>query len=103
MSSTAVNKMGNLKYMVMDWKVQAIWDWAIALHNWLTSTHIPSILNIEADQEPRRQELRIDLMLSKTDFKTVVQTLGFEPEINLFTSRINTQTVGIVFVFIILI
>ncbi|XP_057291878.1 uncharacterized protein LOC130614434 [Hydractinia symbiolongicarpus] len=88
---SAINKMGSKRSIPMDKTVQEIWHWAIQNNNWLTATHIPGILNVEADRESRKCETRIEWMLNKEVFNYVIDTLDFQPDIDLFASRINSQ------------
>ena len=75
----------------MDNIVHKIWNWATQNDNWITATHIPGILNVEADRESRDSEMRTEWMLNEEIFKEVILTLEFTPDIDLFASRINTQ------------
>ena len=50
---SSINKMGSEKSIRMDGVTQDIWDWALTRNIWLTSAHIPGILNVEADRESR--------------------------------------------------
>ena len=88
---TSINKMGSIKSIEMDRVVHDIWSWVISQNNWLTTTHIPGILNTEADKESRMQETRTEWMLNKLDFRRIVQELKFNPKIDLFASRLNNQ------------
>ena len=47
--------MGSCKSVSCDTEVRKIWDWAIERNNFLTATHIPGILNVEADAESEKQ------------------------------------------------
>ena len=87
---TSINKMGSIKSIEMDRVVHDI-CWVISQNNWLTATHIPGILNTEADKESRMQETRTEWMLNKLDFQKIVQELKFNPKIDLFASRFNNQ------------
>ena len=88
--------MGSTKSLEMDHQVHVIWHWAISSNNWVTATHIPGILNVEADQESREQATRTEWMLNKKDFQQIIQTLEFNPTIDLFASRLNTQLTSFV-------
>ena len=46
---SAINKMGSIRSLLMDWIVHMTWEWTISRNNWITVSHIPGILNIEAD------------------------------------------------------
>lgn len=88
---TSINKMGSIKSIEMDSVVHDIWNWIISKNNWITATHIPGILNTEADKESRMQETRTEWMLCKNDFHKIIQELSFNPKIDLFASRLNNQ------------
>ena len=85
------NKMGSIKSIEMNRVVHDIWSWVISQNNWLTATHIPGIINTEADKDSRMQETRIEWMLNKLDFPRTVLELKFNPKIDLFASRLNNQ------------
>ena len=74
----------------MDHVVHKIWHWVISKNNWLSAIHIAGVLNEEADEESRQQELRTEWVLNRQDFKFVVEKLGFIITVNLFVSYINT-------------
>jgi len=65
----AINKMGSTRSLMMDKVVHKIWEWAIERENWLTVTHIPGILNVEADKESREAETRTEWKLNKKTFE----------------------------------
>ena len=52
----AINNMGSCKSLLCDHEVKRIWSWAIERDIFITAPHIPSILNLEADQESRKLE-----------------------------------------------
>ena len=58
---------------------------------WLTVTHIPGVLNVEADKKSREAETRTEWMLNKEIFQDVIRKLNYQPTIDLFASRLNTQ------------
>jgi len=57
---SAINKMGSIRSILMDEVVHLIWAWAIERNTWLTATHIPGILNVEADEESLKTETRTE-------------------------------------------
>ena len=87
----AINKMGSSKSASLDSTILDIWSWALERNNWLTCSHIPGILNEEADEESRKQELRTEWMLNRDTFSCITQQLDFCPVIDLFASRLNAQ------------
>ena len=51
-----INNMGSCKSLLCDQEVRKIWSWAIERDIFTTAAHVPSILNLEADQESRKLE-----------------------------------------------
>ena len=66
-------------------------EWAIENNNWITATHIPGILNVEADAESRKNEIKTEWKLNVNIFHDVISYFGFIQTIYLFASRINIQ------------
>ena len=87
----AINNMGSSKSQSLHQVVKDTWEWALTRGLWLTATRIPGILNVEADEESRRCDTRTEWKLNESDFLLIVQELKFEPSIDLFASRTNTQ------------
>ena len=87
----AINNMGSSKSRSLNYYVKLIWDWTISRGNWLMAAHIPGVFNVEADEESRSNESKIEWKLDSEAFKYVMEELKFEPDIDLFASRINTQ------------
>ena len=87
----AITKMGSSKSIVLNDIITDIWEWALERDIWLSSTHIPGVLNEEADKESRKFEIRTEWKLNSSTFLHVLDALKFEPEIDLFASRINNQ------------
>ena len=71
--------------------MRIIWDWAIERKKFLTATHIPGILNVEADAESRETETRTEWKLNDSIFSYMLKHFKFKPVIDLFASRINNQ------------
>ena len=71
--------------------MRRIWSWAIEKDIFITPAHIPGILNVEADQESRKSELRTEWMLPKSIFGYIQKYFDFYPSVDLFASRINAQ------------
>ena len=59
-----INNMGSCRSVDCD-KITKFWDWAIKRRLWLSSAHIPVRLNIEADEESRKTELRTEWKLNR--------------------------------------
>ncbi len=87
----AINNMGSSKSPMLDFEVKIVWEWVLTRGNWISASHIPGKLNVEADEESRRSETRTEWKLHKDYFDQVLQYFLFQPEVDLFASRINTQ------------
>ena len=87
----AINNMGSCKSLLCDQEVRRIWSWAIERDIFITAAHIPGILNVEADQESRKSELRTEWKLHESNFGYIQKYLNFYPSVDLFASRINAQ------------
>ena len=87
----AINNMGSSKSWDLNDTVFSIWDWTLEQDNWITASHIAGVLNTEADLESRRTADHTEWMLDRDTFDRVIKALGFQPEIDLFATRINNQ------------
>ena len=87
----ALNNMGSSKSWDLDEAVTNIWDWALHKENWITASHIPGVLNVEADLESRKAESRTEWMLNRDIFQYVTNEFCFFPVMDLFASRLNNQ------------
>ena len=87
----AINNKGSSKSVTLDTQTKEIWEWVLDRKNWLTASHIPGVLNVEADKESRKTETRSEWKLNSEVFQWMINTLNFSPIIDLFASRINTQ------------
>ena len=86
-----INNMGTLNSSKCNEITKSIWQWAIPRNNWLTATHIPGVLNTEADYESRKNNSGTEWKLSEKIYERVVNYFQFKPDIDLFASRINNQ------------
>ena len=75
----------------MDKVSQLIWSWACGRNNWVTATHIPGVLNIEADSESRECAERTEWQLNPKCFDQIIKDFETTPKIDLFASRLNKQ------------
>ena len=68
----AINNMGTCKSLLCDQKMRKICSWTIERDIFTTAAHIPSIPNLEADQESRKLEQNGGCVnLSLAIFKTI--------------------------------
>ena len=70
---------------------KSIWECAIKRRLWLSSAHIPGRLNMKADEESRKIDLRTEWKLNRTIFHNVLEYFQYYPEIDLFALRLNAQ------------
>ena len=88
----SINKMGSIHSPNCNAITKCIWEWAISRNIWLTASHLPGVLNKEADFESRKNDVRTEWKLSTLHFTEIVKYFRFEPEIEIFfASRANTQ------------
>ena len=69
-----------------------LWQFCIQKGIWLTATHLPGSTNTVADSESRsfvKQDT--EWMLNPSSLKFALDILGFQPNIDLFASRLNHQ------------
>ena len=87
----ALNNMGSARSPELDAAIKESWDWALQRDIWLSAAHIPGKLNVEADEESRKTESRLEWKLNEDLFTETVTNLSFTPTVDLFASRINKQ------------
>lgn len=92
-NSTAVayiNNMGGSKSNDCNEISRQVWLWCINEGIWLTCSHIPGILNTEADKKSRVFNDRTEWKLKSSIFQQIVGKWG-KPQVDLFASRLNFQ------------
>ena len=92
-NTTAVaylNNMGGVKSPNCNDAAKEIWKWCIQKHIWITASHIPGKLNVEADHRSRQFNDGSEWMLNPAKFQEIASHYG-TPEIDLFASRLNKQ------------
>ena len=93
-----INNMGTCHSEECNSLVVQIWEFCIS-HNipWLTAARIPGSSNVIADGEYRHlhsQDTCTEWMLNPELLTGAFKTLNFQPEIDLFASRLNKQLPG---------
>ena len=83
-----INKMGGTKITCHE-IARKIWDWAINANCWVSACHIPGSLNVEADEESRRQ-FNTEYQLKPSLFRILTLIWG-KPQVDLFATRLNCQ------------
>ena len=86
-----VNKMGSSHSRTCNRIAYDIWQFAISKNIWLSASHIPGKLNVEADIESRKHETQTEWKLSRKAFEKTMKFFSITPDIDLFASRLNYQ------------
>ena len=86
----SINKQGSTHSTNCNNITRDIWVWAKDNSNWLSATHCPGKLNVEADRASRLFNDSTEWTLSKRLFRQFSYHYG-QPEIDLFASRLNFQ------------
>ncbi|KAI8490473.1 hypothetical protein Bbelb_317410 [Branchiostoma belcheri] len=68
-----------------------IWKWALARKLHLPAEHLPGVLNTVADAESRSFNDHTEWTLRPDLFKAACRHLKFQPQIDMFASRLNKQ------------
>ena len=87
----SINNMGTSHSPTCNSLVRKIWLWAIERDIWVSTAHIPGVLNIEADKKSREKPKDSEWKLDRGVFEKAVKHFDFYPEIDLFASRHNFQ------------
>ena len=83
----AINKMGSTRSVDMN-QVVHVWNFILRHNSWVTTTHIPGILNEEADIESRKHETRTEWIINQKYFEKIKY---LKPSFDLFATRLKTQ------------
>lgn len=86
-----VNKMGSSHSETCNSIAYDIWEFAISKNIWISASHIPGKLNVEADEESRKHETQTEWQLCRQAFDKAIQFFNVTPNIDLFASRLNYQ------------
>lgn len=86
-----INHMGTSHSDSCNKMAKTIWDWCIQRNLWISLAHIPGKENVIADFESRRKQRESEWMLDKTALSHALNKLDFQPQIDLFASRLNNQ------------
>ena len=93
-NSTAVAciaKMGTSHSPLCNALIFELWNWCIPRNIWLSTAHIPGRLNTAADQESRKMNFDAEWKLNHDYLADCLAKFKFEPSIDLFASRVNSQ------------
>ena len=83
--------MSTCKNHALNKRAQQIWRFCQQLHIWITASHISGKENFEADFESRREYKDAEWMLNPKIFNEAQKVLSFQPQIDCFATKINTQ------------
>lgn len=85
-----INRMGGIQFPHLNNLTRLIWQWCEERELWLFASYINTKDNKEADEESRRVNPDIELVLSKEAYDVIALNLGTS-EIDLFASRTNAK------------
>lgn len=85
-----IRDMGGMASVVMDRLARQIWEWCTDRNIFLSSVHVPGLLNVNADFHSRNFSDSTEWMLKKEVFSRLCKHF-FLPDIDLFASRLNKQ------------
>lgn len=88
---SCVNKMGTSHSQACNTVTKTIWLFAKERGLWLSAAFIPGKQNVEADEESRKLNLDLEWKIDPELLKEALFLLKFQPEIDLFASRLNKQ------------
>ena len=86
-----INNMGTSHNDTCNSIALKIWEFCIRNQIWLTAAHLPGSCNVVADRKSRTLYRDAEWMLNPNDLASALEQLQFQPEIDLFVSRLNKQ------------
>lgn len=86
-----INKMGSQKSPKLNKLTKDLWSWCIGRNIWVSAAYIQGHLNVEADQESRKDNVDGEWMLNPSLLKDALKVLQMQPDVDLFASRVNKQ------------
>ena len=90
-----INHMVGTHSRKLNFLARCIWAWCIRHNFWLTASHIPGPDNHLADFFSRNFKEDIEWCLNREVFLEICNRFG-EPDLDLFASRLNRQTLNFV-------
>ena len=88
---SVINKMGSTRSDICNSMAKDIWDFCRENDIFITCSYIPGKENVVADQASRKEYKQGEWMLNKSLFQKAVQHFDFQPDIDCFATRINSQ------------
>lgn len=86
-----INHMGTSHSPQSNTLGKTIWEWCIARNIWLSAAHIPGVDNTIADSESRSTNIHTEWMIDRSILKSTLTQFGFQPNIDIFATRLNAQ------------
>ena len=83
--------MGTCHSNTINKLVIEIWESCITHHIWITACHIPGIHNSVADSESCKTRRATEWSLNYTVFQKAIDETHFQPDVDLFASRLNNK------------
>ena len=85
---SGINRQGSTHSVNCNNITRQIWTWAMDTKNWLSASHCPGVLNVEADIASRLFNDSTEWTLDNKTFNHLCKKFG-TPTIDLFASRLN--------------
>jgi hypothetical protein len=86
-----LNNMGTSHNDMLHNLTVEIWEFCMSHKIYITAAHLPGSTNIIADKESRHLYREGEWMLNPAHVNTAISKFNFQPEIDLFASRLNKQ------------
>ena len=92
-TSTAhgINNMHSNKSDMCQSIISKTWAWAEGKNIWITAYYIPGKENYDADAESRKKQTELEWMLNQKIFTKIISKFQFQPEVDLFASKLNSH------------
>ena len=88
---SVINNMGTVRSEKCNFLAQEIWAFCQSKGIWISCAHIPGSLNSFSDFESRKEYKQAEWMLNPDLFHRATHKLAFNPDLDCFASRLNTQ------------
>ena len=83
--------MGTTKSSVCNNIAKNIWLFCLKNKIWITGAYISGAENVITDYESKKSYKDVESMLDPAIFQKTIKHLKFKPDVDGFTSRLNTQ------------
>ena len=86
-----INNMQSNKSDLFHSIISEILAWAEVKNIWITASYIPGKEKYDADAESRKKQTELEWMLNQKSFTKIIFKFQFQPQVDLFASRLNAQ------------